>query len=625
MLEPSSRTLLLDSLRPPTGYELSAAVGTTYTLDLVALMVAALPFAFFDTEDSSGDNITEPLPLIEALRRNAERITVFCQGGKIGVPAQQRALFAYVEDCIYEVVPRRGAFHPKLWVLRYTAPDGPVRYRLLCLSRNLTFDRSWDTALVLDGTLVDRQNGYASNRPLSDFIKEVAALATQPLSPSRADDIRRVVDECRRVRWEPPEGVDPKVQFWPLGIPGYGSRELLGSGWRQMLVVSPFLTQDVVADLKTRAKYPILISRIAALADMPPASLADYQNIYVLNDAANLEPPEEALDVAPSDAAERHLVGLHAKLYLMHNGWGPVRILTGSANATGAGMRGNVEFLVELIAARTTVTIDRLMEPGTPGAASLRDMLVEYDQADGEQTEKDVVSQELDSILERTELAVASWPLQAKIIPDPEGGFHLELYATDKLSNVGASVSVAPLLAKPRRFPVRPGAEGPIGTWGPMDLEVLTAFFSFEIKATIGSRSRPHTFARRLELLDEPEGRKEAILRTVLQDRGNVLRYLMLLAALDGADSGSSLARARDLTGDSATFAGMFEFGTTLFESLVRALDRDPSRLSQVDRLVRDLRADPESAKLLPDDFASIWDPIWAEAEALLAVQKGAQ
>jgi hypothetical protein len=40
MLDPEGRHLLLDALRPPPGHELDVAVGTTYTLDLYALLTA---------------------------------------------------------------------------------------------------------------------------------------------------------------------------------------------------------------------------------------------------------------------------------------------------------------------------------------------------------------------------------------------------------------------------------------------------------------------------------------------------------------------------------------------------------------------------------------------------------
>jgi hypothetical protein len=46
--------------------------------------------------------------------------------------------------------------HPKLWFLRYVGNYESVTYRLLCLSRNMTFDRSWNTMLCLEGPLFVR-------------------------------------------------------------------------------------------------------------------------------------------------------------------------------------------------------------------------------------------------------------------------------------------------------------------------------------------------------------------------------------------------------------------------------------------------------------------------------------
>jgi hypothetical protein len=62
-------------------------------------------------------------------------------------------------------------------VLRFAAPDQPVVYRFLCLSRNLTFDRSWDTILLLEGRLLEQEKEIAVNRPLSDFVAAVPELA----------------------------------------------------------------------------------------------------------------------------------------------------------------------------------------------------------------------------------------------------------------------------------------------------------------------------------------------------------------------------------------------------------------------------------------------------------------
>jgi hypothetical protein len=114
-------------------------------------------------------------------------MTVFCQAAQIRLPVNYPALVTWLEPSIFEVLPRneRGVFHPKLWVLRFTHADGSVRYRLLCLTRNLTFDRCWDTAVVLDGDYIDRENGIAANHPLADFIDALPKLAQRAVGSRR--------------------------------------------------------------------------------------------------------------------------------------------------------------------------------------------------------------------------------------------------------------------------------------------------------------------------------------------------------------------------------------------------------------------------------------------------------
>ena len=64
MLAPKDRTLLLEALRPPAGYRLDVAVCTTYSLDLMAMLVAPLAFTFFDWEDDDGEPTRDPNALL---------------------------------------------------------------------------------------------------------------------------------------------------------------------------------------------------------------------------------------------------------------------------------------------------------------------------------------------------------------------------------------------------------------------------------------------------------------------------------------------------------------------------------------------------------------------------------
>jgi hypothetical protein len=72
MLDPHDRASLYEALRPPAGYDLDCAVGTSFTLDLEALLTAPIAFALHDarTSDASVDG-TEPVGLLETEGRPA--------------------------------------------------------------------------------------------------------------------------------------------------------------------------------------------------------------------------------------------------------------------------------------------------------------------------------------------------------------------------------------------------------------------------------------------------------------------------------------------------------------------------------------------------------------------------
>jgi hypothetical protein len=93
MLEPQSRTALLEALRPPDGFSLSRAIATTFTLDLTALLTAPMAFSLYDGlfdhgQSKAGDDPVaslDPYALLKAVREHAERTLVFCQAGRITV------------------------------------------------------------------------------------------------------------------------------------------------------------------------------------------------------------------------------------------------------------------------------------------------------------------------------------------------------------------------------------------------------------------------------------------------------------------------------------------------------------------------------------------------------------
>ena len=619
VLQPSSRRLLLETLRPPAGYRLDRAVGTTYSLDLLTLLTAPLAFTFFDWEDESGRPTADPLALLEAVRRSAERITVFCQAGRIQVPRSGQPLLAYLEPSVIEVSPEAGVFHPKVWLLRYAAKDEPVRYRLVCLSRNLTFDRSWDTALVLDGELTERRNAFASQHPLGDLFAALPCMALHPDSVSGTvqSAIDQMQHEVRRVAFELPEDFEA-VAFHPLGIEG-ASHWPFPDDARACAIVSPFLTPTLIDRLADGRERVVLVSRPEALAQLPAATFERISEAYTLAEEA--EPDVEGEDQPEAESESDRLTGLHAKLFVIDDGW-HARVFTGSANATQAAFHQNVELLVELRGKKSRVGVEALLGAGDGSAREtrLRSLLKPFEPS-SEAAPPDEAASALEQRLDAARRALAGTRLRAWVEPMADA----DTYAIT-LERSDASVAL-PAGCTARCWPaslphtaavalVADAEKAPSARFAPVSFAALTSFFAFEIHAAVGDREGVARFALNLPLEGAPPDRREAVLRALLRDREQLMRLLWLLlageelSAADFADLGGPAG-----PGSAHASAGWARF--PLLESLLRALSRDPSRLDEVARLIEDLRRTPEGRELLPEELLTVWAPIWAARQEL--------
>ncbi len=628
MLETRERTLLLESLRPPPGYGLGRAVGTSYTLDLIALLTAPLAFTFFDAHDEDGSPVADPIALLEALRRHAEKITLFCQAGAISVPRPEQALLAYLEGSVVEVRSPMGAgiFHPKVWVMEFVAEGQPAIYRFLCLSRNLTFDRAWDTCLCLEGPLTNRQRGYRRNEPLSSFLSALPDLAARPVPASVREDLRRMADEVRRVSFGTPEPFSDFVVH-PLGLkPGHS--------WpfppaERALVVSPYLATPTVERLKRDHALEILVSRPDAIDEVHLRSGGEAKALpeecFVLARGANLDAREGAEDDAATleegatepgapDAPE--LTGLHAKLFVFEDG-SETRMFTGSANATQAAFGLNVELLVELVGPTKSCGIDALLgREDDPRQDTLRSLLQTY------RPEARLVVDDDQRALEHRVDQLAAELAGSHLIAEAQeldGGARWDLELSGRLPPIpdGASVRAWPVtLSSESARNVSGGAEDRLATFEALSFEALSGLFAFEIVLQDGQAKAKRRFVVTVELRGAPADRKERLLRSFLKDRRQVLRLLLLLLMDEGADVSMFIQASHDPEArPTGPFGGPAE--ATLLELLLRSLDASPDRIDHVGRLIADLSRTSEGRDLLPEDLDVIWKPIQAVRQEL--------
>ncbi|MFM8857787.1 MAG: phospholipase D family protein [Actinomycetota bacterium] len=593
MFAPDERAVLREALRPEVGETLVHAVGTTFSVDLSAVLAVPLAFAAHGLTEAS-----DPIAVLEALRAAADRVDVFCQCGNIRAPRTPNDLAAFLEPMLHEVrAPQHEQgflFHPKVWVARYDA-DGDDRFRLICLTRNLTDSAAWDAVVRLDGR-PDGKRTDANNRPIMDLLRALPAMSVRQMEPSRQTRIKELADAIGPVVWETPLDLGSvSLTFHALGLRRTRHRpELVGNLiGRRHLVVSPFLDDEGIGEITNGSAEVIVVSRVDDLDRLRPETVNGLDCRVVRSDAGLA--PADADTV--SDESERGVLGgLHAKMYVVEAAK-QAALFIGSANATSAGLFGrNVEFVVEFRGGPNALGIDRFLDP----ASGLGSLLEEYP-AQGGQERPD--ADELVRSLERALRHVASSTFTSTI--------------TNVADGYTQTVQVAaPVPAYASNVSLQLGVYGMAGTAKPMleaELEWVFGCLSItEISAFVvvtasvgeGSARVQRSTLLRSALIGDPSTRRDEILAKQFTTPDQFLRFLALLLGLPlpGVGSGSEASGQWGWGGWSG--------GAGLFELLVNAVASRPQVLDDLARLVERLQATDRGQRVLPEGFTQLWSAI---------------
>lgn len=354
MLEPSRDRLDYTEIlrKPAPGFELSAAIASTYSLDLQALLAALLPLGF--EGDAASECRNNPVFALHALKKLLPKLALFCDGASIKVPnLSQNRLLALLDRAVYPV-KHKTAFHPKFWLLKFVRGN-EVCYRLVVLSKNVTFDRSWDMAIALDG-VPDAEN--ANGSPLADMLQFLHR--TQWGKGKRLSFVSKMIDEIRNVAFGDDEMKARDLRFIPLGIDKIPAEDefLLNkkAAFYRLLVISPFLSAGAVRELFARGREnseTILISRKLALSELSAEDLVQV-NCFCMKDEVIDGERSENLSEKPLQIQTQDI---HAKFYLFQQSQGSSPYLyLGSANLTQNGINSkNVELLVRFKLSRQNI------------------------------------------------------------------------------------------------------------------------------------------------------------------------------------------------------------------------------------------------------------------------------
>lgn len=588
MLQPSNRLTLIDAMRPPPGFSFSEAMAVTFTLDLRALLAAPAAFAFEQTgtDLQSDDQTAEPIELLHAIRSHSDHITVFCQAGEIGLPPSRR-VFAFLEQSVVPVTaPRGGVVHPKIWVLRYESTSDPSTstLRVLCASRNLTFDASWDTLLRLDET--DSATGCELT-PVATLFERLAERATSPISESHTTRVSHLGTLLRKAKFSLPPGTDD-LRLHVMGFdkpdppfPGDADRSL---------IISPFVSNDFFSRVH-RGSVGELVSRPESLDQLKPAVRDAIGSVYAFDDGSSPEMTEAESDLSLGDPG-RPLRGLHAKVFAFETG-ARATVFVGSANATGAAFGSNVEVLAEMTGPKATLGIDRLCG-GTDDEVGLRALFQTYTGG------SDSVDSD-DSTLDMARGRLARLVLDGFVAETPSGWE--VTYKSDKAVDLPAGVTAIcwPLSNAGNLQPVVPGK--PLNVTFQTTVESMSGFLAMRL--TLDEPDITTGFVLPVNLHGVPTDRDRKLLKALVGNADRFFRYLLSL--LDEGPTGMELLDAIDqMTSDTGHSDRRSSFDLPVLEKLLRSLRRDPAKLISVHPLVVDLDSDG----VLPDGFMELWAPI---------------
>ena len=573
-LDPGVRQTLSSVLRPPAGFRLDAAVGTSFTLDLRTLLAVPLTFALLDGveiepgNESSGEEETPAAPvLLGALLAYAERIRVVSDARYISAPTRSSRLYSLLEPAIAPVVVAPGAhFHPKFWLLRFIDEDSNASHRLVLSTRNLTDDRSWDLVVVLDE---DPAGVPAAAQPAIGLLRAAAPgdLLIEDLASSAAS-----------ARFLPPPGCgDLRLHAWPAGR---GADPMEGRSGPKMLVVSPFIGLDRLRALARRSDQLTVVSRpetfdrLAARGDLPRADLRRLVDLAADDDGLSGE--------------------LHAKLVVLDEAGGRSRWWLGSLNATENGVRRNAEALLELTTPTVTGGVDALL--GTEGN-SLGALLEQHVLRPPVDDDQDLAGERK----LRQAIAGASWGVAVTQQPDGHLAAALTVDWLEPRPDPEADIRVRFSSGRPAdRLRLDLQAARSETRWPLVLLEDVTSLLEVQVRLPACD---PFTLLVVADLVvPDVEARRAALFSAIVPDVDVMLRLILLLLT-SGNDAGSASAAARKLIdGDSEPADDVPS--VPFVEEMIRSYAREPDRLRRAGEMIAGLPRDNPRTEPL----RALWD-----------------
>ena len=604
MFRPDSnqdRTNYSSILMPPDGYRLDSAVGTTYSLDLEALTAVAICLGLSEETDSK--LMQNPIGMLNALQKVSDKVVLFCEAGQIKVPTKPTALSILLEKMVVEValskdrqLGRYPSFHPKTWVLAYVNAEGDKKYRFVVMSRNLTFDRSWDVSFAMDSSESVRQK--KKTRPICDFLEYLAENVhnTSINAGKKRNLIRGLRTELNSVSFSlENKRFGENFEVLPLGI-GRNAYQMkddilfckekgnANSTFNELVVMSPFLSESVIADfnLADRALSECKRTLITRRSELGKLKTSDVDNftIYALKDEI-IDGEDEISD----ELTDKKKQDIHAKIYLRRK-YSDVDLYLGSMNASYSAINKNVEMMLWLGTKNMYFNGNKFLEDIFCGSEDnvknpFEKVTVDDAVQETESNNKNLLEQKIKDLC-RTKR-------QAVILEDTEktGKYKIEV----EFSGIeyDCEITVSPFNSRQEQILSEHISFS--------DLDILQLSEFYEITAKAGE-----DIIHRIIMIPTngfPEDRESAAVNSVVKDRASFVEYIAFVL---GDDYIASMLEGKQME-ESGFFCNSSDAMPALYEKMLKTSVEEPERIKDIGYILK-MVTDNE---IIPDEFRELY------------------
>lgn len=587
-------------LMPPEGYRLDIAVGTTYSLDLQALTAVAISLGL--AEDIDSKMMRNPISMLNAIQKVSDKILIFCEAGQISMPSKPSSLSILLEKMVIPVIlprdrqtKRYPAFHPKTWILAYVNDVGDKVYRFAVLSRNLTFDRSWDISFSMDSSKKVRQK--AKTKPVIDFLEylNTQVHSTSQNARKKRTMIKGLADELSNVSFSlDSREFGEDFQILPLGIGDkayHMDQDVLFSRnkssadytFHELVVMSPFLTDRVIEEFNIKNRgltdcRRTLITRRSELGKLKSHQVDNF-NIYVLKD--ELIDGEEYLS---NEEEEKRKQDIHAKIYLRRK-YTDTALYFGSMNASYSAVHKNVEMMMCMRTKNRFLSGDMFLHDIFCGPADgTNNPFEKVDVVDEAEDKEADVKNELELII-KTFCRVNK---EANIETGKEGTYKVTITLHGTYEN--QAIALSPLYSK-QKLPLAAAM-----VFEDLSLVQLSEFY--EVIA-----AKDGTSIHRIVMIPTtgvPEEREQAIVNSVVKDRQSFVSYIAFVL---GDDYLISLMEGKQL-GESGFYRQSTDRMPALYEKMLKTSLEAPERLKDIGYILK-MVSDKD---IVPDEFRETYE-----------------